>query len=281
MLDPKRDIVFKLLLSAPGNEPLLAALIEAVVDLPAPIAGLTVLNPGVPRDLAAHKAIVLDVHVRCVDGTLLDIEMETHPRAVLPQRVLYYWSSLYAGQLQRGVAYEHLRRTIGIVWLDGTLPCFEGHFHSTFELTERWTHRRLTDQLELHFLALPSLDTSPTSEVAARLQRWGRFFLAPDDRTIHALAAEDPIMSKAVTELERLSRDPEARMVIDTVERDRRFHEYEVRVGQEAARAEGREEGREEGRLELARALVARGLPLAEVAQLTGFPVERLAPADP
>jgi predicted transposase/invertase (TIGR01784 family) len=84
-------------------------------------------------------------------------------------------------------------------------------------------------------------------------------------------------MSKAVTELERLSRDPEARMVIDTVERDRRFHEYEVRVGQEAARAEGREEGR----LELARTLVARGLPLAEVAQLTGFPVERLAAVDP
>lgn len=66
-------------------------------------------------------------------------------------------------------------------------------------------------------------------------------------------------------------------MVIDTVERDRRFYEDEVRVGRAAAR----EEGREEGRLELARALVARGLPLAEVAQLTGFPVERRVPTDP
>lgn len=239
MLDPKLDIVFKLLLSRPDNESLLREMIESVVDLPAPIAGLTVLNPGIPRDLAVHKAIVLDLHVRCADGTLLDIEMETQPRPVLPQRVLYYWASLYGGQLQRGHDYERLRRTLSVGWLDGKLP------------------------------------------VSARLTRWARFFLAPDEQTLHALAVEDPTRNKAVTELERLSHDPQARALIDTVERDRRFHEYEVRLGQDEARAEGRVEGRVEGehagRLAVARELLSGGMSLDQVAKVTGLTREALA----
>lgn len=280
MLDPKLDIVFKLLLSRPDNESLLREMIEAVVDLPAPIAGLTVLNPGIPRDLAVHKAIVLDLHVRCVDGTLLDIEMETQPRPVLPQRVLYYWASLYGGQLQRGHDYDRLRRTLSVVWLNGKLPVFGERFHSVFELAERHTRGRLTDHLELHFLALPSLWSSGAS-VSPRLGRWARFFLAPDEQTLHALAVEDPTMSKAVTELERLSHDPQARALIDTVERDRRFHEYEVRLGQEEARAEGRVEGRVEGeqagRLAVARELLSGGMSLDQVARVTGLTREALA----
>jgi hypothetical protein len=238
VLDPKRDIVFKLLLSAPGNEPLLAALIEAVVDLPAPIAGLTVLNPGVPRDLAAHKAIVLDVHLRCADGTLLDIEMETRPRAVLPQRVLYCWSRVYAGQLQG----RRLRAPAA---------------HDRHRLARR-DAPLLRRALPLDGRAHGAVDT-PTADGPPRAPLPG----AAELGYVSDLGWPPGSSAGGGSSWHR------------TIAR--RFHEYEVRVGQEATRAEGREEGR----LELARALVARGLRLAEVAELTGFPVERLARADP
>jgi hypothetical protein len=47
-LDPKLDVVFKMLLLR--NEPLLRAMIEAVLTLPGPITSLRILNPDLPKD---------------------------------------------------------------------------------------------------------------------------------------------------------------------------------------------------------------------------------------
>ena len=46
MLDPKIDVVFKLLLARPDNAELLSSMIEAVLDLPEPPADVTVLKIG-------------------------------------------------------------------------------------------------------------------------------------------------------------------------------------------------------------------------------------------
>ncbi len=53
LLDPKLDIVFKLLLQR--ELVLLRSMIETVVSLPAPIEDLVVLNPELPKDLASDK----------------------------------------------------------------------------------------------------------------------------------------------------------------------------------------------------------------------------------
>ena len=179
MLDPKNDVVFKLLLAREDNVSLLSAMIEAVLDLREPLAEVKVLNPEVPRDVADHKAIVLDLNVRCADGTHLDIEMETHPRPVLAERATYYLASLYSGQLVRGEDYEELRPVKSILWLNGTLRPLGDRFHSTFSLREDEDHTRLTEQLELHFLCLPKL-AKERRRVSRRLARWAQFLLAPD-----------------------------------------------------------------------------------------------------
>ncbi len=271
MLDPKVDVVFKLLMSRADNAPLLCSMIEAVVDLPEPIESVTVLNPEIPRELASHKTVVLDVHVRCADGTLIDVEMETQPRPVLARRVLFYWSGLYSGQLGRGEDYHRLRRTISIVWLNGTLPKLGDRFHSIFDLREREVNEVLTDDLEVHLLALPKLYGPQV--VDERLARWARFFLAADEQSLHALAAEDRTMSKAVDELERLSRDPATQRMLENLERDRRFHGHEVAEGRE----EGRYEGRHEGRQKVARNLLAAGMAPAEVARMTELSLAEVA----
>ncbi len=279
MLDPKVDVVFKLLMARADNAPLLRSMIEAVVELPAPIEALTVLNPEIPRALAAHKTVVLDLHVRCADGTLLDVEMETQPRPVLPQRVLFYWSGLYGGQLARGENYQRLRRTISIAWLNGTLPVLDDRFHSTFHIREDETGRVLTDHLELHLLALPKL--YGPQEVDPRLSRWARFFLAGDVESLHALAVEDRTMSKAVDELERLSRDPETQRMLENLERDRLFHGHELAVEREEGVEEGLgiglSRGRDQRSLEIARNLLDAGVAPSEAARLTELSPEALA----
>ncbi len=264
LLDPKQDIVFKLLFAHPDNGDLLRSMIAAVLRLPTPPESVVVLNPGLIGDLSTGKAIVLDVRAKLADGTLLDIEMETQPRPATPARFLYYWARLHASQLARGSDYQRLRRTISILWLDGLVPAVERQFHSTFHLREATTGALLSDQLELHLLALPNLsESSPATPLA----RWARFLLASDAPSLHALAAEDAIMSKAVQELERLSADPMTEEMMEGIRRAELYRKHEMWE----AREEGREEGKEEGRDALIRSMLARGADVAQVAALTGL----------
>jgi len=67
----------------------------------------------------------------------------------------------------------------------------------------------------MHLLSLPRLDSSEI--LTPRLDRWAGFFLATDVESPHAQALEDPIMSKAVNELERISRDSAARRLLEQI----------------------------------------------------------------
>jgi hypothetical protein len=49
-LDPKNDVVFKLLFAAERNRDLLIALLTAVLDPPSPIETAEVLNPDIDRE---------------------------------------------------------------------------------------------------------------------------------------------------------------------------------------------------------------------------------------
>lgn len=80
-------------------------------------------------------------------------------------------------------------------------------------------------------------------------------------------------MSKAVDELERLSRDPEARRLVDTLERDCRFRGHELAVERE----EGVEEGQTRARRQVARRLLGEGMSPSEVARLTDLSLEAVA----
>lgn len=68
------DIVFKRVFSKEGNEDILKALLEAILEIP--IQNVVVKNPELPRDLYDSKAGVLDVKVEIDKDCLCDIEMQ-------------------------------------------------------------------------------------------------------------------------------------------------------------------------------------------------------------
>ena len=83
LLDPKLDIVFKLLLQR--EQVLLRSMIETVVTLDAPIENLEILNPEIPRELAADKGIFLDVRVSLANHGKINIEMQSElPSGIRP-----------------------------------------------------------------------------------------------------------------------------------------------------------------------------------------------------
>lgn len=203
-LDPKLDVVFKLLLT---REPsLLVDMLEGILGRP--VRTVTVLDPDIPGELAGDKEIVLDIRARLGDGSRVDVEMQMRTRPALASRLVYYGARDYADQLGRGDDYHQLTPTVVIVWLVEPLFASIERLHCVFELRERHTQDRFGDQLAIHVMQLSFLSRGATS-YTPQVERWARFFMMAHDETeLRRLATEDPVMTTAKQTLERLSQDP-------------------------------------------------------------------------
>ncbi len=237
-LDPKNDLVFKLLLT---REPsLLIHMLEGILGRP--IRDLEIVNPIVPGEQSTDKFIVLDIRAVLADGSHIDLEMQLQTHSNLAERLVYYAARDYADQLRQGEGYHQLTPTVGIVWLVEPFVPSAGRFHSIFELRERHTHTRLSDHLAIHVLQLSGFRPSKTTGYAARVERWARFFLAKTDAEFAQLASEDPIMSTAKETLEQLSMDPEIRRRAREREDSIKFYNMSLAEREARGKAAGKAE---------------------------------------
>lgn len=237
-LDPTNDLVFKLLFTR--NPLLLVDMLEAVLGRP--IASLSVLNPDILGQLASNKRIVLDIRVELHDKTRVDVEMQLRATPALPQRLVYYVARDYTDQLRRGADYPTLTPSIGVVWLLEPVPNLPVRLHTLYELRERDTHERFTDQLAIHVLQ-PLAPPSPEGfGYHPQVERWARFFTATSDAEYDQLASEDPIMSIAKDALDQLSQDPATHRLAR--ERDEAMKLYQLELAtyghQERAKGEAK-----------------------------------------
>ena len=104
LLDPKLDVVFKILFASEQNRDLLISLLTAVLRPSSPIVSVEVLNPEMPKELVTDKGAVLDLRVRLADARLVDVEMQSSVHEGLRSRALYYWARMYCSQLGPGMS---------------------------------------------------------------------------------------------------------------------------------------------------------------------------------
>jgi predicted transposase/invertase (TIGR01784 family) len=125
----------------------------------------------------------------------------------------------------------------------------------------------LTDQLELHLLELPKLESALDRNDEPMVTAWGRFLVAAADEDLEVLAMENPVFKQAKDALERLSADPEARL---------RAEQREMwLISERLDRAKVLREGRVEGRIE-GQALLLEQLLTTKFGELPGEARRRL-----
>ena len=279
-LDPKLDIVFKLLFGEERNKALLVSLLNAVLNPEVPIRTVAVLHPDPGRERADDKAIVLDLRVGLANGEQVDIEMQSRARLAPRKRALYYWARLYTSQLARGDRYDELRRCVVVMIADFNELESE-RFHSVFRAQEVHGHEDLTDHFELHLVELPKLAEAIRKKEEPELVRWATFLSATTDQELQELAMKDPVLQQAKDALDRLSADPEARLLAE--QREMALISYHLDLnearkqgiveGEARGRAEGEARGRAEGE---ARGLASALLAVLAARQVTVGEEQRL-----
>lgn len=258
-LDPKLDIIFKVLFTDARNEALLVSLLESVLEVP--IKAITVLDREIPNEHSDDKGVAVDIRALLEGGKQVHVEMQCDLRGHLEKRWLYLWSRIYGGLIEPGDPYKDLEPVVSIVFLSRKA----GHrFHAKYALREvhDGTMFGKVELLELHMIDLPKL----TSSVASPgLSRWVRFLRATTDEAVDLLAKEDPIMAQAKDALARISADPKTRALAEGRLQWQLIQREEKRFAREEGLAEGMAKGLAKGKAEgVLAVLTSRGLQVDE-----------------
>jgi predicted transposase/invertase (TIGR01784 family) len=213
------------------------------------ITEIKILNPELPKSTDREKASILDIRAKDESGREFLIEMQGSPHPFFPERLLFYWSKVYGAGIQKGMKYSGLSRVYSITFLNASLFKNTEDFHTTFLLLDKKTGKiLLTDHLEMHILELEKVGKH-LSKLETNLESWAYFFREVHNLTeepLQELRSKNPMIEKAIDELEYLSQDDKTRQLYE----EQLKAEFDYNSGIYAAFRDGKLEGKQEGILE-------------------------------
>ncbi len=304
------DLAFKQLFGTNGSEDILIAFLNAMLQesLASPIASLQIEDPHLHREHEEDKLSILDISATLDTGTKVNVEIQLNNNHDMIKRSLYYWGRLYTSQLQKGMPYSALHKTITINLLNFVMFSEQKSFHTTSILWNTQQQKLLIDDIEIHIVEIPNLTmqwheekVNPWKDPFAR---WLLLLTANEDehltKTLEDIAMNrDPILQKALHKWERMSQDSSFRQAYDAREKVlmdeaakfahaetegiKRGMEQGIKKGLEQGIEQGIEKGRKEGvqqgKIQMIKSMYNLGIPLetiAKASKLSVHDVERI-----
>ena len=115
--NPTNDYIFKRLFGHPGNEDITLNLINSILDNKIYSLSLD-NNTFLEKDVIGDKVGILYIRATLNNKFPCDIEMQVTRADNIEERILFYWSKLYASSISSGDAYSQLPKTIVILIAD-------------------------------------------------------------------------------------------------------------------------------------------------------------------
>ena len=229
------------------------------------------------------RKAIFDVLCKTEDGKTFLVEMQRGAQKHFFERALYYTSFPIMKQGKIAIAKE--KEEGAKPWnfsLDGVF--FLGILDFEYEQDEMTEHRyqlletktlkQMTDKLEFVFVEVSKFDKSE-DELETDLDKW--LYLLKNMSTLLERPAtlRDRVFGRLfdVAEYARLD-DKERKNYVNAMNTARDTYNqiaYALKKGHKEGHDEGREEGREEKAYEIARKMIAKGLDVDTIAELTGL----------
>ena len=231
------------------------------------IRDIHINNPEIAPNITDGKLSRLDILLSTGDRNI-NIEMQNAKTTDYKDRVLFYWSKMYAEPLKTGQRYSELNQSLSINILDYVMfDCKE--YFSSFSVLENTRHELYSDKLGLYFFELPKISAVPDKSDMRQL--WLQVINAESEEELNMLNETNiPAISQGVKSILTLNSDDRIRAM--AWEREKAERDYFSEIGN--ARSQGREEGRAEGRKEEQAAMIAKmraeGIPEDIIKRITG-----------
>jgi len=205
---PKIDLVFRKLFGSEENTDLLLSLLNGIINCQPPLTSLTIKNPYNLASYVGSKTSILDIKAIDADGVWYDIELQICEYHFYGKCALDYLSKMYVDQLEEGMGYSALNKTIGIHLIDFNYfddPRYRRHF--VFKDMETNEHVEHLSYQQLYFIEMNKF-RKDYSEVSTLLDRWITFLNKAsqwDANQMPSTMHDDPTLVKAVKKLECIS----------------------------------------------------------------------------
>ena len=276
LLDLRNDFVFKAFFADERNNGLLLQFLKAILG--ETISSVKLTDPMIEIAHAEDKSSVMDLRVVTNQGEQINVEMQYQGHKAFPERMLMYWAKMYSSQDEVQKSYRELKKAIQIVIVNfKLLP--KSHFHSMFQLMDPEDRTIFSSHLEMHVLELPKLQVESMIDMND-LEKW-LLFMTSDKKTKEALAVESSTLKEALSQIERLSQDPETRRMAisreiqlkDQLQREEDAEFRGIEKGIEKGKVMGREEGAHLRNRVIVLNMYAENLSAETIAQLTKIPL--------
>lgn len=283
LLDPKNDFVFKRIFGSEKNTQILLAFLNSILhkDVEEPLlTEIVLLNPYTDKDSPSDKQSIFDIKAKRMDGSIVNVEMQLFNRYDNEKCALYYWGKQYTEQLKEGEPYKRLKKCVVINILDFSIISND-RYHNVFRLWEDSERILFSEDEEIHILELSKLVGKSVPKTSGLLN-WLLFLKSKDKRYWEVLKMNEPILGKAMKELEYLSQDEEARRLYEM--RQKALHdeassiagakEEGLKEGLKKGLKKGKQEGRLEEKQEVAKIMLQENMDVSLILKVTGLTEE-------
>ena len=189
----------------------------------------------------------------------------------IEERIMFYWSKLYAGEIHSGEDYEVLNKTIVILISNFELDVTKDipKIHTKWEIREEeYSKIVLTNVLEIHIIEMPKLIKAMVNKKVDKKDKlilWTMFMLSPEELGDEIMENNEDI-KKAKEELEKINQD----------EREKELARLRMKhiMDTKAIRDYGYDEGKKAGKIEDAKMMLQLDIPIEKIIKITGLSQE-------
>lgn len=286
LMDLKVDYAFKQLFGSEKNKDITVVFLNAILKRTGRdrITTISFSTNEMGGEYEEDKQSRLDLLVQTESGEWINVEIQFTNQYDMVKRSIYYWAGVYRMPMRKKMTYRELHPVIAINIVNFDLFQQTEQFHTSYHLYEDQEKFKLTDVMEFHFLEMTKLirawkaeQLDPWNDVLAR---WLLLLGIVDRRNgavyndifkeLEEIALKDEHLKDAFQNWEVLSATQEEIIAYEA----RLKHVLDAEAARREAELreqEALEKGRQEVEGQVIRRLLAKGMDIDTIADLTLF----------
>jgi len=282
-LNPQNDLAFKRIFGSEKNKDILIHFLNDIFARTInPIEDVTFLKTAQDPEVAAQRVSIVDILCQDAEGNKFIVEMQVGKEPGFERRAQYYAAKTYIQQREKGTEYKDLKQVTFLAIMNSSLFPNDNRYLTHHHIMDTETYERHLKDFSFSFLELPKFDKEK-DHLKTMTEKWAFFFKhAPEtkEEDLNQIIGSDLIIKRAYDELDRYSWSPEELMTYDAIDMkqsaDKAILEGAFEEGREEGLSEGIEKGREEEKIEIANAMLAKGIDLETISSITGLSPEEI-----
>lgn len=268
LLKPKNDVVFQSIFNQ-NNAKITKAFVEALLD--EKITKMTINNDQIlVRDNPEDKLGILDLELDINNNEKVDVEIQLIERTNFAERLLFYFSRLYASEIKRGDDYTEAKKVILIAIIDYPLELTQtiSEMETVWKLCEK-NHPDLvlTDSIEICILELDTVKNTYYKNKLDKKAQWMLFLDDPNSREVKEIMEKNNDIKDAVIEVHERSKDEQLRRLAELKEKAIMDEKAIYKAGKLRGEKEGISQGELKKSIEIIKNLYSMNLPISQIAQ--------------